>query len=669
MDEIYNILGPDGLLSRTIDGFTCRPQQLEMARSVAATIERGGVLICEAGTGVGKTFAYLVPALLSGRKIIISTGTRNLQDQLFHRDLPVIRNALAVPTSLALLKGRANYLCTHRLETALVEGRLNSREMVDQLMRIQRWAGKTRSGDIAELKDLPEDARIWPLVTSTSDNCLGQECPSLSCCHLVEARRRAQEADLVVINHHLLCADFSLKEEGFGELLPDADCFIIDEAHQLPETAGNFFGTTVSGRQLLELVRDTELEYLKEAGDFEQIPQQSAVLAKAVRDLRLTFGVDLRRGTWSELTANAHILSALDVVREALRTLADLLAHMQGRGKGLDSCLTRCRLLAADLEHLCKEESEEEIRWFETLRQSFRLNLTPMEISGLFKARMQRYQGSWVFTSATLAVGESFHHFQRQLGLEQSDTALWGSPFDYPHQALWYVPTGLPDPNSADYTAAVVDEAVPLLESSRGRAFLLFTSHRALREAAQRLKGRVEFPLLVQGSAPKDELLNQFREHGNAILLGTASFWEGVDVRGEALSCVIIDKLPFASPGDPVLQARISALRKRGGNPFMEYQVPQAAIALKQGAGRLIRDINDRGVLVICDRRLLSRGYGQTFLDSMPPMARTRDQADVLRFFAAEEEIKRSGSDLNRADLGKLLPTSRQMPGSNDQKA
>ena len=637
MDEISDILGPDGLLSRTIEGFTCRSQQQEMAQSVARILAQGGVLICEAGTGIGKTFAYLVPALLSGQKIIISTGTKNLQDQLFHRDLPLIRDALAVPANVALLKGRANYLCTHRLETTLMEGRLNSRELVDQLMQIQRWAGKTRAGDIAELSDLPEDTRIWPLVTSTTDNCLGQECPGFSSCHLLEARRRAQEADLVVINHHLLCADFSLREEGFGDLLPEADCFIIDEAHQLPEVASNFFGTTVSGRQLLELARDTEIEYLKEAGDLKQIPEQTALVGKAVRDLRLTFGIDIRRGPWSELAGNERVVSALGAVREVLETLGDLLQLMQGRGKGLDSCLARCKQLGEDLDHLCKDESEQEIRWFETQRQSFRLNLTPMEISGLFRARMERYRGSWVFTSATLAVGDSFRHFKQQLGLDQAQSALWGSPFDYPRQALWYVPRGLPEPSSADYTAAVVEEAVPLLEWSRGRAFILFTSHRALRVAADLLQGRIDFPLLVQGSAPKGELLNRFREHGNAVLLGTASFWEGVDVRGEALSCVIIDKLPFASPGDPVLQARIAALRKRGGNPFMEFQVPQAAIALKQGAGRLIRDISDRGVLVICDRRLLKRGYGQTFLDSMPPMSRTRDQADVRLFFAAEQ--------------------------------
>ncbi|MCB1867555.1 MAG: ATP-dependent DNA helicase [Gammaproteobacteria bacterium] len=633
MDEISEILGPDGLLSRTIDGFACRPQQQEMAQSVGRILEQGGVLICEAGTGIGKTFAYLVPALLSGKKIIISTGTKNLQDQLFHRDLPLILHALGAPTNVALLKGRANYLCSHRLDITLAEGRLTSREMVDQLMQVQRWAGKTHAGDIAELSDLPEDARIWPLVTSTTDNCLGLECPSYNGCHLLEARRRAQEADLVVINHHLLCADFSLKEEGFGNLLPEADCFIVDEAHQLPGVASNFFGTTVSGHQMLELVRDTEMEYLREAGDLKEIPGQCAALGKAVRDLRLTFGLDNRRGTWAELAENEHRLSALQRVRTALGRLGELLQLIQGRGKGLDSCLARCQQLATDLDNLCKEESDEEIRWFETQRHSFRLNLTPMEISGLFKARMERYRGSWVFTSATLAVGGSFRHFQQQLGLDLAQSALWGSPFDYPSQALWYLPTGLPAPNSPDYTAAVVEEAVALLNWSRGRAFMLFTSHRALREAAELLQERIDFPLLVQGSAPKGELLNRFREHGNAVLLGTASFWEGVDVRGEALSCVIIDKLPFASPGDPVLQARISALRKRGGNPFMEFQLPQAAIALKQGAGRLIRDANDRGVLVICDRRLLKRSYGQIFLDSMPPMTRTRDQADVRRFF------------------------------------
>ncbi len=642
MREISEILGPDGLLSRSVEGFSWRPQQQEMAQRVAETLERGGVLITEAGTGTGKTFAYLVPALLSGRKVIVSTGTRNLQDQLYHRDLPRVRDALALPTRLALLKGRSNYLCVQRMENALLDGRLGSRTMVDQLHRVQRWSGRTHSGDVAELVSIPEDARIWPLVTSTTENCLGQECPAWSRCHLVEARRRAQEADLVVINHHLLCADFSLREEGFGELLPAADCFIVDEAHQLPEVASSFFGSTVSSRQLLELARDTEVEYRREAGDLEAIPEQAGRLEKAVRDLRLVFGVEERRAPWGEVQGDPRVVAALGTLAETLQGLASRLGQAEGRGKGLDSCLARSRQLVLELDALLQEtaagdgESGQEIRWFETRRQGFRLNRTPLEIAQPFRARMASHPGSWVFTSATLAVGDSFAHFQKQLGLEEAETARWESPFDYPRQALWYVPRGMPDPGSRGYTDAVLEVAVPVLEASRGRAFLLFTSHRALRRAAELMEGRLDYPLLVQGSAPKGELLERFRELGNAVLLATASFWEGVDVRGAALSCVIIDKLPFASPGDPVLQARIDALRKRGGNPFMEFQVPQAAIALKQGAGRLIRDVTDRGVLVMCDPRLLRRGYGHVFLDSMPPMARTRELAAVQRFFAAE---------------------------------
>lgn len=636
MPEISDILGPEGLLSDRIEGFSYRPQQEAMALMVMEAMECGESLITEAGTGTGKTFAYLVPALLSSQKVIISTGTKNLQDQLYHRDLPMVRDALAVPADIALLKGRANYLCIHRLESALLEGRLNSRETVDHLMQAQRWGGHTRSGDIAELSEVPEDSRVWPLITSTTENCLGQECPSYSKCHLVEARRRAQEADLVVINHHLLCADFALKEEGFGELLPTADTFIIDEAHQLPEIAGNFFGSSISGRQLMELVRDTQIEYQKEAGDMKEIPEQALVLEKAVRDLRLVFGIDLRRGAWKEVRGEPAMASALGQVSNALHELETLLEAVAGRGKGLDSCIGRCKQLSGALAQYASndESSNGAVRWYETFRQTFRLNCTPLDISSLFQARMEAHPGCWIFTSATLAVGESFGHFQRQLGLEEARSAQWDSPFDYPNQALWFVPRGLPEPRESGYTSAVVEVAVPVLKASQGRAFLLFTSHRALREAAQLLELRIDYPLLIQGSAPKGELLEQFRRLGNAVLLGTASFWEGVDVRGEALSCVIIDKLPFASPGDPVLQARIDAFRKQGGNPFMEFQVPQAAIALKQGAGRLIRDGSDRGVLVICDPRLLKKNYGHTFLASMPAMARTRDLADVEQFFS-----------------------------------
>ena len=634
MIDIDEVFGPDGILAKCVDGFAYRNEQEAMARSVAETIDQGGVLISEAGTGTGKTFAYLVPGLLSGQKVIVSTGTKNLQDQLFHRDLPLVLQALALPTNVALLKGRANYLCTHRMENTLLEGRLRSRELVDQLMAIKGWSGRTSSGDIAELNDIPEDAQIWPYVTSTTDNCLGQECGDYSTCHLVEARRRAQEADVVVINHHLLCADFALKEEGFGELLPGADCFIIDEAHQLPEVASNFFGASLSGRQLLELAKDTETEYHREAGDMKEITEHTESLSKTIRDLRLVFGLDIRRGPWKEIGADPRIMSSLERLGDELQGLSELLESIQGRGKGLDNCLARCEQMQGVLATLCDDEDTEVIRWFETYRQSFRLNRTPLDISGMFQAQMERHPGSWIFTSATLAVGDSFEHFQHQLGLSSATTARWDSPFDYPNQALWFVPRGMPDPRSGDgYTEAIVDIASQVVEASRGRAFLLFTSHRALRLAADALALRLDYPLLVQGSAPKAKLLDEFRALGNAVLLGTASFWEGVDVRGDALSCVVIDKLPFSSPGDPVLQARIDALRKKGGNPFMEFQVPQAVISLKQGAGRLIRDVTDRGVLVICDPRLLKRGYGHTFLNSMPPMARTRDIDDVKSFF------------------------------------
>jgi ATP-dependent DNA helicase DinG len=639
MSEAADVLGPDGLLSRHIPGFSYRQQQQEMAEAVAEALEQGGVLITEAGTGTGKTFAYLVPALLSGRKVIISTGTRNLQDQLFHRDLPMVQQALGLSIPVALLKGRANYLCIHRMENAVLDGRFRSREAAAQVMQVREWSGRTLSGDIAELTEIPENATIWPMVTSTTDNCLGQECPAYSKCHLVEARRRAQEADLVVVNHHLLCADFALREGGFGEVLPSADCFVLDEAHQLPEVASNFFGLTVSGRQLQELTKDTETEYLREAGDMQAIPDQAAALSKAVKDLRLVFGLDDRRGPWQEIANDERIGHALAWVREQLAGLRQVLEAVRGRGKGLDSCLNRSEELEQALASLCDGADDEDIRWFETTRHSFRLNRTPLEIASAFQARMQRHKAAWIFTSATLAVGESFAHFQEQLGLTEARTARWDSPFDYPHQALWFVPKGLPDPREFGYTDAVLEVAIPILEASGGRAFLLFTSHRALRIAAKALASRIDFPLLVQGDAPKGELLERFRQLGNAVLLGTASFWEGVDVRGEALSCVIIDKLPFASPGDPVLQARIDALRKRGGNPFMEFQVPQAAIALKQGAGRLIRDETDRGVLVVCDPRLLSKPYGHVFLNSMPPMARTRDPEEVQRFFSQPGQV------------------------------
>jgi ATP-dependent DNA helicase DinG len=439
-----------------------------------------------------------------------------------------------------------------------------------------------------------------------------------------------------VINHHLLCADFALKEEGFGELLPAADCFIIDEAHQLPDIANQFFGVNLSARQLQELTRDTEAEYHAEAGDQPVLLETTGALDKAVRDFRLLFGLEERRGAWSELEEASDLTAALAVIAERLASLETVLQSLAGRGRGLDACLSRCQALATVVELIGSgDEPGTAVRWFETSRLGFRLSRTPLDIAEPFRHQMTRRAASWIFTSATLAVGDSFAHFQRQLGLDEASTARWDSPFDYPSQGLWYVPRAMPDPRERGYTAAVVERAVPVIEASHGRTFMLFTSHRALQAAARLLAGRVLYPLLVQGSAPRTELLERFRNLGNAVLLGTGSFWEGVDVSGEALSCVIIDKLPFAAPGDPVLQARLDVIRARGGNPFMDYQVPQAVIALKQGSGRLIRDRGDRGVLMTCDPRMLSKPYGRVFLDAMPAFSRTRELDDVIAFFAS----------------------------------
>jgi len=635
---VDEVLGAQGILATRLDGFSPRRQQQAMAAVIAEVLATGETLICEAGTGTGKTFAYLVPALSGGRKVLVSTGTRNLQDQLFHRDLPLIRQALGIPARIALLKGRGNYLCRHRLDLALANPTAQRPEVRRDLRRVQAWAGGTRAGDIAELA-LPEDAPVWPAVTSTADNCLGQDCSAWSHCHLLEARRRAQEADLVVINHHLLCADMALREEGFGEVLPGADCIVVDEAHQLADVAAGFFGVSVSSRQLLELMRDIRDEYAREAGDAPELLDLAQALRPAVRSLRDSLGDQDRRAPWQTLESDPPVQEALNHLGESLGAVGDALEALAGRGKGLDHCLARARVITARLDQLTGAGDEAQVRWFDVRGPGFRLNQTPLDVADVFRAYRERHQMAWVFTSATLAVGDSFTHFASQIGIEDARTARWDSPFDYQRQALLFIPPGMPDPSQPEYGRRVVDLIDELVGISRGRAFLLFTSHRALREAALLLEGRFEYPMLVQGSAPRAELIERFRRLGNAVLLGTASFWEGVDVRGEALSCVVIDRLPFAAPNDPILQARLDALRRRGSNPFRDYQLPQAVIALKQGAGRLIRDASDRGVLAVCDPRLLGRSYGRVFLDSLPPMGRTADLDAVRAFFAGERAL------------------------------
>ena len=632
-----DILGSHGQLAQQLEGFAPRRVQQQLAEAVTDALTHKSILVAEAGTGTGKTFAYLVPAMLSGQKVIISTGTKNLQDQLFKRDVPVVRDALAVPVSVALLKGRGNYLCVHRL--ALAEaGRYTSPEQADKIRRIRNWSGRTHNGDIAECSDISESDMVWAQVTSNSENCLGQECPSFDDCHLINARRAAQAADIVVVNHHLLLSDMALKEEGFGELLPAADAFIIDEAHQLADVASNFFGQSISGNQLLELARDIETEFRRDINEGDEIIRATEQLQKQVRDFRLTFGQAQRRAAWVEVSQQSDVQALVTAIEEQLEAIQRLLHPLAERSKGLESCERRCADLLAGFVALTGETPEDHIHWFETHRRSFSLHLTPLSIADYFQKQMLGISAAWIFTSATLAVGKSFSHFTDRLGLQEVSTAQWESPFDYAEQALFYVPKGLSEPNSPVYTQSVIKAALPVLAASQGRAFLLFTSYRALSEAATLLNEQTDYPLFVQGDAPRDTLLKRFRSTAHAVLLGTSSFWEGVDVRGEALSCVIIDKLPFASPGDPVLKARIDAMRKLGINAFMEYQLPDAVIALKQGAGRLIRDVHDRGVLMICDPRLLNKPYGRLFLDSLPPMARTRDPQQVVEFFELQTD-------------------------------
>ncbi len=634
MSGITELLSETGPLAASVPGFAPRPEQQQMAEAVAAAIMDRDKLVVEAGTGTGKTFAYLMPVLRSGRKVIISTGTRHLQDQLYGKDLPVVRAALGLPLHVALLKGRTNYLCRHRLETAATDGRQFSGRQLHELEQVRAWAGRTPQGDIAELGVVPEDSPVWPRVTSTTENCLGQECEYFQDCFVIKARRNALEADVVVINHHLLFADLVLKEEGFGELLPGADAFIIDEAHQLPEVASAFFGITLSSHQLRDLARDVRLEHLREAGDMQDLPEAAERLEGMAHRLRLALGQQDRRAAWSEVATDERVQTVLEELSAALTQLTDWLVPAAERGKGLDNCRQRAVLLRDRLAQLMQHEPGEYIHWFETLHTGFRLNLTPLNVAPAFRNCLDNLASAWVFTSATLAVGDSFGHFTAQLGLDDAHTLKLDSPFDYARNALLYLPDNMPEPNAPDFVDAVVGCAREVLAASGGRAFLLFTSHYALRAAARQLETDCPWPLLVQGAAPRRELLERFRQLGNAVLLGTSSFWEGVDVRGEALSCVIIDKLPFGSPGDPVLQARIEALRKQGINPFMAYQLPNAVITLKQGIGRLIRDHTDRGVLVLCDPRLRSKSYGRVFLSSLPRMPRTHDIDAIHEFFA-----------------------------------
>jgi ATP-dependent DNA helicase DinG len=706
--ELDEIFAENGLLARQIDGYRSRASQIEMSRAVAAAMEASGrampepamfdaqkrparrlqsqagdaaaevaasdesnaldgsenTLIVEAGTGTGKTYAYLVPAMLWGGKVIVSTGTKHLQDQLFQRDIPTVRDALAVPVSVAMLKGRANYLCHYYLQRTADNGRLPSRQETSYLQDIVRFAKITRTGDKAELASVPETAAVWSMVTSTRENCLGQECPHYKDCFVMQARREAQQADIVVVNHHLFFADIMLRDTGMAELLPTANTVIFDEAHQLPETATLFFGETLSTAQVLELARDSVAEGLGHAREAVDWVKLGSTLERAARDVRLAFKEDSVRLSIGQLPDDHPLFPALETLDTELGALTSALANQAERAESIGACLRRARELqgvlagwttpptasereAADVASedgkTGRADPNEKVRWIEVFAHTVQLHETPLSVAPIFAKQRAGVPRAWIFTSATLSVRGDFTHYAAQMGLNAKRSMTLPSPFDYPAQGLLYVPRNMPQPSSPMFTDAVFDAALPAIEASGGGVFVLCTTLRAVDRISAKLRDTIEArgwnnPLLVQGDASRTELLDRFRAYGNAILVGSQSFWEGVDVRGDALSLVVIDKLPFAPPDDPVLSARLDALTKKGLSPFAVHQLPQAVITLKQGAGRLIRAETDRGVLMICDTRLVDKPYGRRIWQSLPPFKRTREIEVVREFFEENED-------------------------------
>ena len=631
---ISKTFSADGALGKAIPGFQPRQAQLDMAEAVEKAIRDQSQLVVEAGTGTGKTFAYLVPALLSGKKTIISTGSKNLQEQLFHRDLPLMVDALGFYGQVALLKGRSNYLCLDRLSRQMVESHTNEADptLLSQLVKVRSWSSETKTGDLGECDEIAEDSPVIPTIISTNDNCLGKECPSYKDCFVLKARKKAMDADVVVVNHHLFLADLAIKETGFGELIPEADVFIFDEAHQLPDIASQYFGQSVSNRQIQELAKDIEIGYRTEARDMRQLQKVADRLVQSAMDLRIMLGEPGFRGNWREALQSETIVREVVRVQDALDLAIDVLKLALGRSQLLDAAFERANTIKSRIDRVCDVSITGYSYWFDTTPRHFSLNITPLSVADKFREQLQHKQGAWVFTSATLAVSGNFSHFTLRLGLEPKAQFSLPSPFDYERQAKLCVPRYLPEPNSPGMAAKLVEMLSPVIAQNNGRCFFLCTSHSMMRELAEQFRDVLEIPVLMQGETSKQKLLAEYMELGNALLVATGAFWEGIDVRGDTLSCVIIDKLPFTAPDDPLLKARIEDCRLNGGDPFAQVQLPDAVITLKQGVGRLIRDKNDRGVLVICDNRLVTREYGSVFLQSLPPIPRTRDLAMVSAF-------------------------------------
>lgn len=632
-DRISNIFSVNGELSKSIKGFRPRTEQIEMAHAVGESIQNKSSLVIEAGTGTGKTFAYLAPALVFGKKTIISTGSKNLQDQLFNRDLPAIKKALNFTGKIALLKGRANYLCLERLDQVIAQGVLGDKSVLSELTKVRKWNNSTKTGDFTECIELAEDSPIIPQLTSTAESCLGTDCPNYSECYVASARKKALNADLVVVNHHLFFADMAVKESGFGELIPNAEVIIFDEAHQLPDIASQYFGQSLTSRQLFDLCKDINIVYRTELKDMLQLGSTSDTLLKVVQDFRLLLGEENNtRGNWREFYKQSAVKKAFDLLQEKINFLSEVIKLTLGRSQTLDSIFERVESIKSQLKRLTETNIVGFCYWYEGNGRQFGLHITPLTVADKFGEQLKIKEAAWIFTSATLEVGGTFNHFCQRLGIEHATQKILHSPFNYPEQSLLCVPRYLPTTNKTHTLTSLGEMLLPVIEANKGRCFVLCTSYTMMRGLAEYFREKSRLSILVQGETSKGKLLEQFTDTSHSVLVATSSFWEGIDVRGDALSLVIIDKLPFTAPDDPLLKARIEDCKLQGGEPFNDIQIPEAVITLKQGVGRLIRGVSDRGVVIICDNRLVMRNYGETFLKSLPNSSRTRDLNKVIQF-------------------------------------
>jgi ATP-dependent DNA helicase DinG len=634
---IENFFKTSGPLSELVRNFHEREDQVEMAKIVNEAIEDKNSLIVEAGTGVGKTFSYLVPALINGGKVVISTATKNLQDQLFFKDIPTIRDALKIPIDINILKGRSNYICQLRMENALLEGKFLNKEDAKYIHEIKKISDHSESGEISEFNNIPEASTIWPFVTSTKENCLGQDCEFYKSCFLIKARKKAITSEVVIVNHHLFFADLVLKDAELSEILPKATTVIFDEAHQIPEIASIFFGQNISTNQIIYLIQDVQQILSKHITDKKKLIELSQLIVDATHLLSSFFEIRNQR-------IGVEKIEKLDSFKGRI---IDLLVHLDKLCKFLSAytdqdvefkkLLERTEDIVSKLKNWNKQTEQNYVYWVEIFLKSIQFNITPISIADNFRKFQETNETAWIFTSATLAVNSSFDHFQSLMGLENANTKLLKSPFNYTENAYLYVPKDMPETSNRLFNNHLVSHIYPLIIASKGRAFILSTSIKSMNEITSLIKeeferNNISYPILTQGTGSKTKLLEQFKSHGNAILIGSLSFWEGVDVRGPNLSLVIIDKLPFQSPGDPIFESKINMLSDKGINAFMTFQLPKAIIALKQGAGRLIRDEMDKGVLMICDQRIVSKPYGKRFWRSLPDFKRTREQDDVIEF-------------------------------------